>query len=392
MILISLIQNIAILVAFSVLHQMVLRRREKGTLPYQILSGLLFGGAGVVVMATTFQFAPGIIFDSRSVILSIAGLFGGPAVAAAAAAICGAFRIWLGGPGTWVGIMVIAVSALLGVVFHYLRGKDERYMHTGWLGGFGLLVHIIVLALFLALSGGVGFEVLRRISLPILLLYPAATILVCRIFLDQEERLSAEKALLESEEKYKILAESSQTGIYIHQDDKIIYANNRFAELHGYGVEELLNMNYFDLLDPHDRERAQEIKVQRLSGGDAPQRYEVKRIRKDGKTLWCETVAVRIEYQGKPAIMGNIVDISERKLAEEQRDGFVLKLQEALSEVKTLGELLPICSHCKNIRDDKGYWNRIEAFIQERSGTEFSHSICPECAKKYYPDFKLYDD
>jgi len=69
-----------------------------------------------------------------------------------------------------------------------------------------------------------------------------------------------------------------------------------------------------------------------------------------------------------------------------------VKLQKALAEVKTLGELLPICSHCKNIRDDKGYWNKIEAYIHKHSGTEFSHGICPECAKKYYPEFKLYDE
>ena len=77
---------------------------------------------------------------------------------------------------------------------------------------------------------------------------------------------------------------------------------------------------------------------------------------------------------------------------QEELEKVIVKLQDALAEVKTLGELLPICSHCKNIRDDKGYWNRIEAYIHKHSGTEFSHGICPECAKKYYPEFKLYDD
>jgi hypothetical protein len=67
-------------------------------------------------------------------------------------------------------------------------------------------------------------------------------------------------------------------------------------------------------------------------------------------------------------------------------------LEKALTEVKTLSGLLPICSHCKKIRDDKGYWNQIESYIQKHSEAEFSHGICQECAKKYYPGFNLYED
>ena len=65
------------------------------------------------------------------------------------------------------------------------------------------------------------------------------------------------------------------------------------------------------------------------------------------------------------------------------------QLKTALAELKVLRGMLPICSICKNIGDDKGYWNRIEAYIQQHSEAEFSHSICPECAKKHYPDLDL---
>jgi len=67
------------------------------------------------------------------------------------------------------------------------------------------------------------------------------------------------------------------------------------------------------------------------------------------------------------------------------------ELQKALSEVKTLKGFLPICSSCKKIRDDKGYWNQIESYIRARSDAEFSHSICPDCAKNLYPDLNIYD-
>jgi len=80
-------------------------------------------------------------------------------------------------------------------------------------------------------------------------------------------------------------------------------------------------------------------------------------------------------------------DITKRIQAEKEREKLILNLQEALDNIKTLSGLLPICSNCKKIRDDKGYWNQIESYIRDHSEAEFSHGICPECAKKYYPDY-----
>jgi uncharacterized PurR-regulated membrane protein YhhQ (DUF165 family) len=79
-------------------------------------------------------------------------------------------------------------------------------------------------------------------------------------------------------------------------------------------------------------------------------------------------------------------EIQRRKAAEEERDKVIRELQKAMAEVKTLRGFLPICSHCKKIRDDKGYWNQIESYLRDHSEAEFSHSICPDCRKKYYPD------
>ena len=83
-------------------------------------------------------------------------------------------------------------------------------------------------------------------------------------------------------------------------------------------------------------------------------------------------------------------EIRIRKEAETEKEHLIKNLTHALEEIKTLQGLLPICSFCKNIRDDKGYWNQIEAYISEHSEAEFSHGICPECSKKLYPD--IYDD
>ena len=81
------------------------------------------------------------------------------------------------------------------------------------------------------------------------------------------------------------------------------------------------------------------------------------------------------------------LEMNERKKMEKEREKFIEDLKYALSEVKKLSGMLPICSHCKKIRDDKGYWSQVESYIQRHSEAEFSHGICPECAKKYYPEF-----
>jgi hypothetical protein len=82
-----------------------------------------------------------------------------------------------------------------------------------------------------------------------------------------------------------------------------------------------------------------------------------------------------------------IEDITDRKREEEEREELVKELQDALAKVKTLSGFLPICSSCKKIRNDTGYWNQIEAYIGDHSETEFSHSICPECIKELYPEY-----
>ncbi|MDO8947251.1 MAG: CHASE4 domain-containing protein [Desulfocapsaceae bacterium] len=80
-------------------------------------------------------------------------------------------------------------------------------------------------------------------------------------------------------------------------------------------------------------------------------------------------------------------EITERKILEKERENLISELKEALAQVKTLSGFLPICAACKKIRDDKGYWNQIEEYIRTRSDVQFSHSICPDCAKKLYGDF-----
>lgn len=97
----------------------------------------------------------------------------------------------------------------------------------------------------------------------------------------------------------------------------------------------------------------------------------------DRAIRWSDGRIVRLEIA---------TDISDRKQAELVKEALIEKLEKTISEIKTLRGFLPICASCKKIRDDKGYWNQIESYIQNHSDAEFSHGICPGCAKKLYPN------
>ena len=81
-----------------------------------------------------------------------------------------------------------------------------------------------------------------------------------------------------------------------------------------------------------------------------------------------------------------VVDISDRHRIQQEREALIAELQRTLAEVRTLGGLLPICAHCKRIRDDEGYWTRLEEYISQHSGAEFTHGICPDCLRKLHPE------
>jgi len=112
-------------------------------------------------------------------------------------------------------------------------------------------------------------------------------------------------------------------------------------------------------------------------------------MRKDGKLLHSLENEVLI-YNDKKELLAAVSvtqDISMNKQKEKEKESLITELQGSLKKVKLLSGLLPICSSCKKIRDDKGYWNQIDSYVREHSEAEFSHSICPDCAKKLYPEY-----
>lgn len=133
-----------------------------------------------------------------------------------------------------------------------------------------------------------------------------------------QERWKAEEAFKESEEKYSSLVEESLTGVYINQNDKIEFANDRFAEIYEYPKEEIIGMNPLDLVHSDDLELVKKASTNRLEGKDAPVEYEARGITKNGRVIWVVRRNKLITYNGKPAILGNVADSTQRKMMERK--------------------------------------------------------------------------
>ena len=134
---------------------------------------------------------------------------------------------------------------------------------------------------------------------------------------DISERKRVEQALKESEDRYRALAENSLTGICVHQDGRLVYVNERYAKNLGYSTEELIGQSLLEIVAPEDRKRVEHRWRARLAGEKVPSQYEARHLSRDGNIRWLEVWATVIEHNGSSAILANVIDITERKAAEE---------------------------------------------------------------------------
>ena len=147
----------------------------------------------------------------------------------------------------------------------------------------------------------------------------------------------------------------------------------------GFTTAELMSRPFIEFVHPDDRERtlAQNGEVR---GGGRALGFENRYLCKDGTYRWFRWNAAA---DASWSVIYSVArDITEQKQADEERERLVLELQTALAEVKTLQEILPLCSYCRKVRDDEDYWHSVESYVSRHTGTQFSHGICPECYGK----------
>lgn len=199
------------------------------------------------------------------------------------------------------------------------------------------------------------------------------------------------RSLSEAEERYRQVVNTINEAIIIADTNGfLLFVNPSCCEIYRYSEKELIGMHTSNLVHPEYNHVFERFSVEVREKGSFS--GETMDVRKDGSHFFTDVRGTLILYNNQECLLAVIRDVTEKKTAEMEREKLIEELQKALNEIKTLKGIVPICSSCKKIRDDKGYWNQIENYIRAHSEAEFSHGICPDCAKELYPEFDLYPE
>jgi two-component system cell cycle sensor histidine kinase/response regulator CckA len=185
------------------------------------------------------------------------------------------------------------------------------------------------------------------------------------------------------------IIDSAEEAIFGQTMEGIITTWNAGAQrLYGYSAEEAVGKSALLIVPEARRQEACDL-LSKLQQGQVVEQLETERVGKDGIPLdVCLTISAIRDSDGKIIGASSIAyDATERKKMEAERTHLIKHLNETLAKVKTLSGMLPICASCKKIRDDRGYWQKLETFLHNHSSAEFSHSMCPECMQRLYPQF-----
>ncbi|MDZ4180871.1 MAG: ATP-binding protein, partial [Coriobacteriia bacterium] len=325
----------------SVIHLLILRRWGRHTPGHRILSGLLYGLVAVAGMATPVTIAPGLIFDGRTIVIGIAGLFGGPVVAGIAALIAGAFRLNIGGPGVVMGVLTILEAAAIGVLAYYLRRTRPALSKPLPLWLFGLGIHVVMLALTATLPNEGWRVVLPQIAPTILALYPLGFLLIAMIMLEQEERFRATEALKASQAQLTdlddIIAHSPAIAfVWSPEKGYPIRFVSRSISMFGYDAEELMRnaRGVAEMMHPEDLLRVRELVDAHLAAGAETLILEYRFLTITGEERWvAEHTRVIRDSAGKIIeFRGFVVDITDRKTAELKLANHQQHLEEIVAE------------------------------------------------------------
>lgn len=339
---IALVNNAALLVALGVLYDL-LGPRPRGGKPalQQALAGVILGAIGITVMLNPWQFTPGIVFDTRSVLLSISGLFFGTLPTLLAVLMTAAFRLYQGGAGAWTGVAAIVTSGAIGVAWRHLRRRELAQISLGELYILGLVVHTAMLLWMFSLPLPFPLGVLSQISLPMMVIYPTATAWLGWLIMKRQARWQAEETLQKSES----LLRKSQAIAHVGSWELDLAANqltwsDEMYRIFGLRPQEFgaTHEAFLDAVYPDDRAAVDAAYFGLLREERDTYEIQYRIIRRDSGEV--RVVQERCEHVKDASgrivrSVGIVQDITERVQAEKA-------LRDALAELTTIYHNVPL--------------------------------------------------
>lgn len=350
---IELVKGVALLLALCFLHGFNIRVWRQHPWVGQVFSGLIFGGICVVGMLTPVVLMPGVIFDARSVVLSMAGLFGGPLVAGIAALMAATGRLWLGGAGAEVGLMVIALCTAMGLVYREGRARGRLGVEPIPLALFGLLLHTAVIALFQLLPAEAVQRINQTLALPYLLTFTPATVVLGLLLHDVEQRMATERALTGTAARLHAITQAIPDVLLV------LDAQGRYVEVLSpndatlvASAPELVGKRLHDVLPAEQAERFMALIRDTLQSGQTHSvEYELQTL-SGLRQFEGRTQPLGVQVGGQAAVVFLARDITKRKQAESA-------LRESELRFRSLLRNIPSISVQGYLQDGTtSYWNQ----------------------------------
>lgn len=250
---VSLLNNAALLVMLAVIYEVVYYLPIKNKNVQSIITGLFTALICAAVMYIPFTLQSGVVFDTRSILISATALLMGPVPTLITIIVALSMRIYSGGAGVYAGITVISTSALIGLFWRsyvYPNAKNRKIVSVYLMS---LLVHMVMLLSMLLIPAPDNINVIKQIAVPVLLIYPIATVLLSSLLIHQQTLKTTQIQLKESEERFKLLFDEAPLGYQsLDSEGYIIDVNKQWCELLGYTRDEVIGKWFGSFVNPND--------------------------------------------------------------------------------------------------------------------------------------------
>lgn len=322
----GLANNASLLLALFIIYEISYLVVNKNHALRQVVNGILIAGICIAIMSLPYQLYPGIVFDTRSILISVTALTFGIVPAGMVAVISVIFRIIIGGAGTFAGIATILASAIIGLIWRqwaYPKQKKFRWLNIYLMS---LAVHIVLLLCMLILPEIYELSVINSIALPLMLIYPIVSVLLSMMLLHQQERRQYQEDLKINEEKYRRITENISDVVWTADLNlNTTYVSSSVEKLLGESPAQHMKRSAEEKLPPESLKRVEALFLEEQKKEsdlnckrDRTRIIELEHYKSDGTTVW---ISMHISFLrdsiGNPiGFQGISRDISERKETE----------------------------------------------------------------------------
>ena len=321
---IDIVYNIALLLSLSVVYSALPQRRFTQNRLSLVGMGLVIGGVGLLIMSRPLVLVPGVVFDGRSILLSVTGMFFGAIPTTVSALMMIVYRIIIGGGGVTTGLSVIVTASLIGITWNHYRlekfMKLQDPLHIE-LYGVGLLVHVVMLLCMFLMPREMYRDIFLNLTLPILLVYPLGTYLLAMLIHNRIKRIEAIRKLQESEYRFKTIFDQAPMGITVTDSltGEVKAVNDSFLNILGMERSTYFGVNWHDISHPDDIAEDEEHMRRLLAGEITSYAMDKRYIRPNGSYVWTNMAVTLLIPYGKehPTHLCMITDIAARKEMEQ---------------------------------------------------------------------------